>query len=110
MSDPIYNQVTNVGRAEPVFIFIKDSSSQGGDDTFRVLSSADLAGDGAASVLIDSASDLVVTYTYLSPSDATDRRVSTCVKSSALVGSGYTDTFTYTGSAGDYYLTSVTRS
>ena len=60
--------------------------------------------------LLNQANDLVQYFTYLDPSSSTDRRVSTITYSSAKLGITVVETFTYAGSAGDYYVTQITLS
>jgi hypothetical protein len=59
---------------------------------------------------VDAAPDRVITYTYNDAGDATNRRLNTVTYSSASLGLNYVDTYAYGGSAGGYYVTSVTRS
>lgn len=60
--------------------------------------------------LFDEADDLVETITWLDPGNPTDRRPDTIVYSSVVLALSVTKTFAYAGSAGDYYVTSITLS
>ena len=51
------------------------------------------------------ADDLKETYSYLDPTDLVNRRISTIVYSSITLCITVTETFTYAGSVGDYYVT-----
>ncbi len=58
---------------------------------------------------VDSADDLVVTYTYLDGGTA-DERIQTVTHASSALGLSYTETFEYAGSSGTYRISSITRS
>ena len=53
------------------------------------------------------ADDLKQDITYLDPTNPVDRRPQTIVYSSALLSLTATETFTYDGSAGDYYVITI---
>jgi hypothetical protein len=53
------------------------------------------------------ANDLVQTISYLDATDPVNRRVTTIVYSSTILGLTATETYSYGGSAGDYYITSI---
>ena len=57
--------------------------------------------------LLNQANDLVQDFVYLDPSSSTDRRVETITYSSAKLNLTVVETFTYSGSAGDYYVTKI---
>tara|TARA_R110001592_G_scaffold63800_1_gene195722 strand:+ start:482 stop:745 length:264 start_codon:yes stop_codon:yes gene_type:complete len=57
--------------------------------------------------LVNQANDLVTNFTYLDASSSTDRRVSTIVYSSSSLNITATETFTYSGSSGNYYVTQI---
>ena len=58
--------------------------------------------------LLNQSNDLVQDFTYADPDNATLRRVTSIVYSSASLGISVTETFTYTLSgAGDYYVTKI---
>jgi hypothetical protein len=56
------------------------------------------------------ANDLVKTFTYLDAGDPVNRRVASIKYTSASLGMTITETFTYAGSAGDYYITQINLS
>lgn len=60
--------------------------------------------------LKEQANDLVKTFTYLDEGDATNRRVDNIVYSSSSLNLTVRETFSYGGSAGDYYVTEITLS
>ncbi len=68
------------------------------------------SGTAAAILAVDAAPDRVTTFTYLDSGSAVDRRISTATTSSAALALSYTDTYAYAGSAGGYYISTVTRS
>lgn len=60
--------------------------------------------------LKETANDLQEVYTYLDSADPENRRISTITYSSVLLTLTVTETFSYAGSAGDYYVISSTLS
>ena len=60
--------------------------------------------------LKEQANDLVKTFSYLDAGDPTNRRVDNIVYSSASLNLTIRETFSYGGSAGDYYVTEITLS
>ena len=63
---------------------------------------------GSIPAQVDAAAELAVGYTYLD-AGTIDQRMATATYTSASVGASYRDTFSYSGSAGGYYLTGTTR-
>jgi hypothetical protein len=68
------------------------------------------SGTAAAIAAVDAAPDCTEVITYLDVGDATDRRIDTIVRSSASLALSYTTTYSYAGSAGDYYMNGSVRS
>jgi len=60
--------------------------------------------------LKEQANDLVKTFNYLDAGDPTNRRVDNIVYSSSSLNLTVRETFSYGGSAGDYYVTEITLS
>lgn len=57
---------------------------------------------------VQNAPDLVKTFAY-DGAGTVDERVTSIVSSSVLIGARFTDTYTYSGSAGAYRVTGMTR-
>jgi len=98
-------------------------SSSGVESTFAVsllglfdatgalvtISGISTSSSSSYSELLESANDLVKTYTYLDAGTA-DQRISTVVYSSVALGLTATETFAYAGSSGSYRVSSITLS
>lgn len=65
---------------------------------------------GKLATLKETANDLQEVYAYLDPTDAVNRRISTITYSSVTLALTVTETFSYAGNPGDYYVISSTLS
>ena len=92
-------QTASDGRLMPVVVVDNIDGGSGGSGTSASNYQRVIAAD-----------DYLKTLNYLDAADAVNRRINTVVHSSALLGLTVTDTYTWAGAAGDYYLQSIQRS
>lgn len=101
-------QVQDIGDVAGVFVGTIDDFCNKLNDEYFINTINEFKSN--LQTLISEADDLVKTFSYLDAGDPTNRRVELIVYSSATLGITVRETFTYAGSAGDYYVQDITLS